>query len=250
MVLVGMLVAFIATRASRTLWRPLAIGASAWAAAVLLKLIWALPTNAIIRQTLLGVAGRSFGRTLYWIYIGLLTGIFECGITAVIVARTKLRDADWSKSLAFGTGFGAMEAMVLGFLSLVGIASLLLFHNLLPQETQARVAAQLAGHDAFLPLMMPIVERAITLFMHVFSCVAIIFGFRTRQALPWFSLSFAYKSVVDGMAAWGVEVLKARESITGLWQTEMLMIPFALVALVGLVYLHRRERAAIFVEPT
>ncbi len=242
MVLVGVLGAFIATRASRALWRPLAIGAGAWAVAVLMKLIWALPTNAIVHRILLGMAGQSIGSALDWIYIGLLTGIFECGITALIVARTNLRDADWSRSLAFGTGFGVTEAVVLGLLSLVGTATLLLTHNLLPQATQTRVAAQLAGHVAFLPLMMPIVERVVALFTHIFSCVAIIFGFRTRRVLLWFSLAFVYKSAVDSVAAWGIEVLKARESVTGLLQLESLLIPFAVVGLVGLVYLHRRER--------
>lgn len=244
MVLVGVLGVFVATRASRMLWRPLAIGAAAWMAAVLLKVIWALPTNAIVRKGLLGVGGQSFGRTLDWIYIGLLTGIFECGLTALIVARTKLRDADWSKSFAFGTGFGAAEAIVVGILSLVGIASILLFYDRLPHETQARVAAQLAGNDAFLPLTMPIIERAAALVMHLFSCVAIIFGFKTRRVLPWFLLAFVYKSAVDGVAAWSVEVLKARESVTGLWQADMLMMPLALAGLVGLVYLRRRERPA------
>jgi len=81
MVLVAVLGTFIATRASRSMWRPLAIGAGAWVVAVLLKMIWALPTNAIVRQGLLRVAGASLGKPLYWAYIGLLTGVFECGIT-------------------------------------------------------------------------------------------------------------------------------------------------------------------------
>lgn len=64
MVLVAVLGVFFATRASRSMWRPLAIGAGAWVVAVLLKMIWALPTNAIVRQGLLRVAGASLGRPL------------------------------------------------------------------------------------------------------------------------------------------------------------------------------------------
>jgi len=148
--------------------------------------------------------------------------------------------ANWDRSLAFGTGFGAIEALVLGLVSLLGTAALLLLHDFLPPETQARVAAQLAGRAAFLPLILPVLERAVTLIIHVFSCVAIIYGFRTRRALPWFALAFAYKSAVDGMAAWGIQVLKARESITGLTQLELLMVPFAIAGLAGLVFLRKR----------
>lgn len=240
MVLVAVLGAFIATRASRSMWRPLAIGGGAWMVAVLLKLIWALPTNAIVRQALLRLAGASLGKPLYWAYIGLLTGVFECGITFLIVARTKLREADWDSSLAFGTGFGAIEAFVLGLLSLLGMAAILLFHNFLPPDTQARVATQLAGRAEFLPLILPILERAATLFIHVFSCVAIVYGFRTRRALSWFALAFVYKSAVDGVAAWGIEVLKARESVAALTKLELLMLPFAIAGFAGLVFLRKR----------
>jgi len=41
----------------------------AWVVAVLLKVIWAVPTNAIVRQRLLRVAGESLGKPLYWAYI-------------------------------------------------------------------------------------------------------------------------------------------------------------------------------------
>jgi len=240
MVLVAVIGVIIATRSSRSMWRPLAIGACAWVVAVLLKVIWAVPTNAIVRQRLLRVAGESLGKPLYWAYIGLLTGVFECGITLLFIARSKLRDADWERSFAFGMGFGAIEAFVLGFVSLLAMAAVLLFHNFLPPETQARVARDFAGRAEFLPLVLPIFERAATLFIHIFSCVAIIYGFRTRRILIWFALAFVYKSAVDGVAAWGIEVLKARESVAALTKLELLMLPFAIAGLIGLILLHKR----------
>jgi uncharacterized membrane protein YhfC len=243
MVLVAVLGALVVTRSARAMWRPLAIGAAAWVVAVLLKVGWALPTNTIVRQGLLHAAGTSLGRPLFWVYIGLLTGIFECGITYVIVARTKLREADWATSLAFGIGFGATEAFVLGALSLIGMAAAILFHQFLPQATQARLAAQLAGRAEFLPLMLPILERAGTLFVHAFSCVAIVYGFRTRRVWSWFALAFVYKSAVDGVAAWGLEVFKPRESVAGLTTVELWMLPFAIVGFAGLVWLRRRMKA-------
>jgi hypothetical protein len=115
-------------------------------------------------------------------------GIFECGITTWIVARTG-RDADWSKSLAFGTGFGAMEA-----------------HGAMtPQSGRNRLATVVPesppSGDAG-PLVMAVVERAGTLFVQMFSCVT-IFGLRTRRASPWFILALVYKSAVDGVGCLG-----------------------------------------------
>lgn len=243
MTLVGVLAVLGVTRGARSLWRPAGIGAAAWVVAVLLKMAWALPTNSFVHGRLRQVAGTSVGEPLFWVYVGLLTGVFECGLTALVVARSNLRKATWREALAFGTAFGVIEAVALGVVSLLGVAFLLLFYDVLPAETRARIATQLVGRAETLPLILPIFERLGTLFIHAFSCVVIVYGFKTRRALRWFVLAFAYKSAVDGVAAWGILALKARESIEALVRLEVLMVPFAVVGLIGLVLLYGRMQA-------
>ncbi len=48
-----------------------------------------------------------------WLYMGLSTGVFECGATlAFTYFIKKLRHASWKETVGFGAGFGAVEAFL------------------------------------------------------------------------------------------------------------------------------------------
>ena len=61
-------------------WLPLLAGAGLWVVAVALKFAWAIPANTIIATWLIKTFGMAAGVPLVWIYVGLLTGVFECGL--------------------------------------------------------------------------------------------------------------------------------------------------------------------------
>jgi hypothetical protein len=50
----------------------------------------------------------------------------------------------------------------------------------------------------------------------------------------WFWLSFAYKTALDGVAAWAILAYGVRESVGRLAQVEALFAAFALLAVAGL----------------
>ena len=237
-------------------WTIFGLGALAWTISVALKFAWAFPMNAPVKAGLDAVLPPRAADPIFWIYIGLLTGIFECGFTLVFVRMTRLRTAEWREAVAFGIGFGAIEAFLLGLLSFVGILLLVVFWDQLPGETKAAVAGRVRGDLLAIP--MPVAERVSALVAHVFTCVLIVHGVRVRE-WRWFWIAFAYKSALDAFAAWGLLATDLARSTGTLVAFEAAVAVFALVGLAGLGYLRERYPGpagfsspdpAVEIEPT
>lgn len=231
MMLVAVTAVLLWQRGKPSLWLPVGIGAMAWAVAVVLKVAWAVPMNKLVHSGLNQFLGKAVSEPLFWLYIGLLTGIFECGVKQIFVAKTRLRNADWNQAIAFGIGFGAMEAFLIGAVSFIGLLAVIIFFEQIPAETKTQLAEAIGDSPALIPL--PIIERIIALLVHTFSSVLIVYGVMVKQ-LRWFWLSFAYKSAVDAFAAWGILAFGVRESAVKLAQFEVMVSVFAIVALIGL----------------
>jgi uncharacterized membrane protein YhfC len=245
MIGVGILAVLLWQRRKPSLWPAVGLGAAAWAVSVALKFAWAVPTNAWIHRQLRHLLGATAAEPLFWLYIGLLTGIFECGITWLFVARSRLKKAGWNESVAFGIGFGAMEAVVLGAVSVIGLLAIILFFDQIPAADRSAVVRSLGGSSAVIPL--PVVERAATLAIHCLSCVLIVYGVRMAQ-WRWFWLSFAYKTAVDTWAGWTVLSFGAKESVMKLAQMEAQAAVFGVIGLVGLAALKPKFHQATLME--
>lgn len=195
MVLVG--IGFIVFAAIRRMgWAYLGLGALAWVIAVVLKVAWAAAMNGPVYNWTRSLPS-SLGDPLFYIYVGLLTGVFEGAALWVVLRYTRLGKAPWAKPLAFGIGFGAMEAIVIGLSSLATMLTALLAPALIPPEAMQQLTA---ANDLWLNLM-PISERFFTILIHIFAKVLIFYAVATRQA-RWFWLSFVYMSLIDALAGW------------------------------------------------
>lgn len=126
------------------------------------------------------------------LYLGLRTGILENGITYLGVKYSRLKEMGFGEAVAVGIGFGGIEALYLGALSLITVAALLAFPNLvslLPLSSQEQF------EPAFIPL--PIIERLFVLFGHVFATVLAIYAARLPD-LKWLGIAVVYKALIDG----------------------------------------------------
>jgi hypothetical protein len=203
-------------------WQITAFGALAWIVTVALKFAWKTPTNDFIQNSLGTILGSTIGDTTYWIYRGVLTGVFECLVLYFIIVRTRLRDANWIDAVAFGVGFGAIEALGLGVFSIV------------------RTSMPGAGAPVQLtyPLYIFVIRFTVTI-VHVFTSVAVLYAASMQERhLIWLSLSFLFKSAFDGVGALiifgGFLRQLPQESSLLAWS-----VLSACVGLVGLWYLHR-----------
>jgi uncharacterized membrane protein YhfC len=179
------------------------LGGAGWLVSVAAKLAWALPTNEAVHRVL----GRMFGsgaEPIWWLYLGLLTGVFEVGATLLIVRSTRLRRVDRPEAVSFGIGFGAAEALALALVAMLPVLVLVLAPALLPPATKATLLRMYAGPITVGTMVTLPVERASALVFHTVSCALVIHGFRVGRPGTWFAVAFLYKSAVDAVAAWAV----------------------------------------------
>lgn len=198
-------------------------GAAIWGLGVTLKLAWAAGLNRPILAFLEASVPRAVYLIVGSLYIGLLTGVFEIGITlaAALIWRSLRREA--SRAVAVGAGAGAVEAILLGIgAAMSGLVALL---NL-PGAQEAR--AGLAGLVAT-PLLWLIgpVERAIAMACHTGSRVLVLLGAATRRwSLFWYG--FLILTGIDAIA--GYAQLGGLVRTVNLWWVELALLPFALVS--------------------
>lgn len=200
----------------------LLLGGLAWIISVGLKFAWAIPTNKRVIRFFEKKLPHKISGLVTWAYFGLLTGLFECGIALLFVIMLPLlRQADSTGALSFGVGFGAAEALLLGFFSLVKV------HKMKEKDRQSVKSG--------LPLLAAasVIDRTSVLFVHAFTKVLIVLAVQqSNYALFW--LSFGFKSLLDAIAAFGHLKWKVLEKPSRLWVLEVIVVIFGLVSLFGL----------------
>jgi uncharacterized membrane protein YhfC len=200
-------------------WRYLGLGALAWVVTVVLKFVWAVPINPSVYRSLYNVLPDSVAGLLFYLYVGALTGIFEVGIVWLVMRYTRLGRVSWNRVLAFGIGFGAVEALLLGLSSLGTVLAALVVPNVFPLEA----LEQISRLNNVLYGLAPISERFFTVLGHILANVLIFYAVAQRKP-RWFWLAFIYKTGIDAVAAfaqvWGLETLAkiwAIEAVVALW---------------------------------
>jgi uncharacterized membrane protein YhfC len=221
--------------------RFLLVGALAWVVTVALKFAWAIPLNTPIYAALYGALPAAIAVPVFELYVGSLTGIFEVGVTFLAVRFTRLGRAPWASALAFGIGFGAVEALMLGISPLsAGVVVLLAPASFTPGQLEsiAALANPLLG-------LAPIWERFFTIWVHILSNLLIFYAVAVRQA-RWFWLAFAYKTFLDAVAAYAqLSGLVSTNYLAGIWFIEGVVALFGLAGIWGVRWLsHRYPQAA------
>ena len=95
-------------------------GALAWVVGIVLKSVASIPIPEVMDSTR-AILPRYLAEPILWLYIGLLTGIFECGVTLGFAHIRRIRTVDWREAVGYGLGFGMIEAFLLGAYSFLMI---------------------------------------------------------------------------------------------------------------------------------
>ena len=214
------------------------MGALFWFIAVVLKVIIAVLGNKIILSSIEKLFSPYVADPLKWIYIGLLTGIFECGVILIFLCFIRKNIKTWNNSLAVGLGFGAIESIMVGLESIV----IILLVILIPEHLPKQILEYASGSGSLLDKLHVIVERIITIPIHAFATILVIFAIINRQ-WKWFWLSFIYKTAVDSLAA--CYLLSFKDFATtssGAWITETTFLPFGIIGVIGIIYLFKKKQ--------
>lgn len=232
--MIAVAAAFVAAARLRLgrVWPAIAIGGGLWLLAVVLKVGWALLANSPIYLALTENLGGA-GIWLFYAYVGSLTGVFECLVVYLIVARVRfLRTLDANGALALGAGFGGLEAALLGLSALATTLVVVLYPEIVPAEALAQL-----GPIDWLLAPVGAVERVSAILAHVFTCAAIVFAAR-GGGLGWLWIAFVYKSALDAVAVWA-QLGFGLDSAAKIWTVEAIVAAFGAVAVIGIVRLVR-----------
>jgi len=215
-------------------WSYMGLGALAWIIAIIIKYLVASPVTPLVYQ-LLYVPDKVWapGSVLFYIYVGVLTSLTEVLLTWLVLRYTRLGHVTWSKALAFGIGFGVIEALYQGIPSLVTNISALVSPLSLSSATISNL--QLLNNPIF--SLGPATDRFFATLIHVFANVLLFYGVVSKQN-RWLWIAFTYKCLVDTVAAfgmfWGVE------TVSKLWRLEAILWVLGFTAWWGIKQIHRR----------
>jgi hypothetical protein len=193
-----------------------------WVVTVSIKFAIAIPLNQPFLHVLVLSVPSWLASLLYNSYIGLLTGVTECGLLFLAVQCTSLKTYGFNQIIAFGIGFGAIESALLGVRYGLGI--------LFAESSQLALLS--VGY-------LSVVERASTLLGHTLACALIFYSIIGHHSyLFW--ISFAGKAAVDGLASWFAltHPTATRTDEIGLY---MMFALLAAVSWMGLRWLNRRR---------
>jgi uncharacterized membrane protein YhfC len=236
---IGMLVVALGYLAyamvSRLPWKYLGLGAICWFATVFLKSILASFTSQSLYQSFYQQLDWNLAGPLFFLYIGLLTGITEVLLVWLVLRYSRLGSASWKMALAFGIGFGVFEAFLLG---VNGVVNLQLTAqsdlNTLSRSTWTNIL--LAGNP--LVGLAPISERFFTILIHIFCNVALFYGVNKNE-WRWLLIAFLIKTGVDTVAGFAQNWGSLYDPIH-IWLFEGIIIAFGLLSLAGIYWIFKR----------
>ena len=202
-------------------WRFFLIGGAIWVLGVALKFGWALPLNQPIFKALGEFLTGHLSFVASVIYIGLLTGVFEIGVTIMAAWRWPGLSQNAAQAMAIGIGAGATEALGLG--------------ALLALSTVGNLDAAVFGPQSL--SLVPVAERALALLCHTASRALVFFAAATGR-WRWAWVGFGLLTAVDAVA--GVFLLYKGQAALSPSFLQLAIVPFAIVSILVLILLFKR----------
>ncbi len=239
MVLVGLLSIYLWKKKSRVGLKYFFFGGLVWFAAITPKIILDYLVTPNLSRWTIETYGFPATYLVLGSYVGLRTGLLECGFTYLALSRSRLREASLDEATAFGVGFGAFESILLGLPALMQIAFFIAnpsILNLLPQAQRQAVESQLNLPTWVVPA--PIIERTFTLFVHVFT-ILLVFASTTRRSPLYFLAALLYKSLLDGAIPYLQATLKPGLHPSNVYLTEVWVIVLGAISLAGALRIRR-----------
>jgi len=167
-------------------------------------------------------------------YYGLRTGLLESGLSYV-VALKRLSNASWGEAVAFGVGFGSIEAIALGLPNMISIPLLYLNPSLI-EQLPSSVQLQLSLPTVV--IFAPIMERFFTLMIHILGSLLVIYAV-IRRRKSYLVASILYKGLVDGI----IPVIGQNVDLTTVQGIYLAETPFVGIGVLTIlcIYLMRRR---------
>ncbi|HHH80135.1 MAG TPA: YhfC family intramembrane metalloprotease [Thermoplasmatales archaeon] len=240
MILVGALPILWWWRKKRTSLKYFIFGAAVWFVAILIKLLMDITLTPLLTNYLQSYGTLAIAVSLGF-YVGLRTGLFESGFTYIAGVKTKLKHVTFDEAVAFGLGFGGIEAILLGLQSFLNILVFALMPTLLNQlpEGQQAVAQHQLNQSTWI-VFAPIIERIATIVIHVFAAVLVFLSIHSFEK-RYLVYSVGFKSLVDGIIP-ALTVYVGSSTLLSTYLMELPILGLGLVAAGGVLWVKDKWR--------
>jgi len=225
MVIVSLLFIIGWKRISQSPFRWWLVGAGLWIVGVALKFGCAFLLNSPTLEFLKSTFGQIGYLSIGSFYIGLLTGVFEIGITLVFALFIKTMFENGKRAVMIGVGAGTFEALLLGFAP-IGNAILALSGNPVGNTVLSQIS-QLAMTTPLLWLIGS-VERTLAILCHISSRTLVLYAV-ARKRYIYFWAGFLIMTAIDTIA--GYFHLAGLLNRVSLWWVELSILPFAIISI-------------------
>ena len=212
-------------RSIKASWKWLFVGAGVWFVGVILKFVVATYTNEPVLTGIESLLGKTGYLILGSGYIGLLTGVFEIGITLALALLVKRMYENATHALSVGLGAGVVEALLIAFSSLANC--LMVITGSTHSDAIMSALAQAAAATPVLWLVSP-VERFVAILCHMSSRFLVLFTLAKRKA-RYFWLGFLLMTALDAIA--GYVHLAGLINKISMWWIELALLPFAIISI-------------------
>jgi uncharacterized membrane protein YhfC len=227
----------------RDRWRWLWVGAAIWAVGVALKFACAIPLNKPVLRALESALPHSAYVAAGAVYVGLLTGVFEIGVTLAAALIWRKLATTPNRAVSIGVGAGGFEALLLGIAALGGM--LFAVSGMPAAEPALASAAATVAVTPLAWLASPL-ERIIAILCHTSSRTLVLLAVARRRA-AYFWYGFLLMTVLDGVA--GVAYLTGAVTFRSVWWIELAILPFGIISVPILRWCLRQWPAEPVAEP-
>ncbi len=201
------------------------LGGGVWLTGVVLKFLFAFAFNDPILEGIKSTLGQTNYLSIGSIYIGLLTGVFEIGITFLFALFIKGMYENYRRGIGIGIGAGAIEAILIGF-SQIG-SFIYILSGQAGSNTAMAAITQSAITTPFLWLIGP-VERIIAILCHTSSRALVLFCILKKKYI-YFWAGFLIITAIDAIA--GYVHLAGLVNKISMWWIELALLPFAIISI-------------------
>ncbi len=212
-------------------------GGVLWIIAITPKVLMDLTVTPSLRNYALGYGTEVFV-VITGLYVGLRTGLFESGFTYIAGLKTKLRNVDFDQAVAFGLGFGGLEAFFIGVQSFLNVLVFIMMPDLINQVPEAYkdIVSQQLSQSTWI-VFAPMIERASTIVIHVFAALLVFYALRKAwKRYLWYSVG--YKTIVDSIIP-ALTVYIGTQTIAGVYFIELFIIGFGIIGMGGVLWIKK-----------
>ena len=179
---------------------------------------------------------KSWGIMAYAIVLGLLAGIFEETARYILFKFIRKESKTWNEGVFIGLGHGGTEAIILGVLTALAFANMMVYRNIdlstvssIPADQLELAKQQVAAYwsTPFYLALLGMVERIFAMCLHISLSVMVLFAVINKKPV-WFWLAILWHAIVDTVAVYlGQQIsMLALEGIVGIFAIISLGIVF------------------------